>query len=286
MKYVLTISFILVLAFIGQNAYSQWKVDSVYMECKDYFANFIFEKYDPIYGNSRSTSHDTDTFKRPYIVGYCQVKGDTLTLAYDSLSMTYDTLSEATSYIQIIFDPTTTNRVNTLFLYDHRYTDYYSNPSSEEFRLDSVQFIEDGNTYSIELIGEKIDEAHFTCSQSYTTRGTHGSTETNTIEYENYIPPTKVSVTFFKTKVQTVPINRQQSFTITHIYPNPASNILTISSADQVQNFEFYDLLGRHLQVPVISEAGAEFSFNTSSLSAGIYWLRAGNEMQKFVIAR
>jgi hypothetical protein len=68
--------------------------------------------------------------------------------------------------------------------------------------------------------------------------------------------------------------------------PNPASSVITISGCDNtIKSVDIYDLLGR--KVNDYHFAGeSSFSINISSLPPGIYYLRAGNQMQKFVIQR
>lgn len=61
------------------------------------------------------------------------------------------------------------------------------------------------------------------------------------------------------------------------IYPNPANNILNITSEAQIESIEFYDILGKI----VLSKAGVsatESSIDVSSLTRGIYILKLQTE--------
>ena len=57
------------------------------------------------------------------------------------------------------------------------------------------------------------------------------------------------------------------------IYPNPASNIITISSASEIEQLQIFDIVGRlvHSQTP----ENKEVVFDTGILAKGVYLVRA-----------
>jgi hypothetical protein len=72
------------------------------------------------------------------------------------------------------------------------------------------------------------------------------------------------------------------------LYPQPARNRLYVISSIELRpsSIIISDMLGR--PVPTISIKGdiKDLEIDITSLSPGIYWLRAGGEMLKFVVAR
>ena len=68
------------------------------------------------------------------------------------------------------------------------------------------------------------------------------------------------------------------------IYPNPAKESVTINyqfkAGDEIQ---LTDVLGKLLFTTKIKTPSSDFRLPTSDLSPGIYFLKAGNEVKKFV---
>jgi hypothetical protein len=68
------------------------------------------------------------------------------------------------------------------------------------------------------------------------------------------------------------------------IYPNPANEYVTINyhfkAGDEIQ---LTDALGKLLFITKIKTPSSDFLLPTSDLSPGIYFLKAGNEVRKFV---
>ena len=65
------------------------------------------------------------------------------------------------------------------------------------------------------------------------------------------------------------------------VYPNPAVDQLNVT-LNQSSDIVIYNIMGQNV-MSVKGHAGAN-SINISSLNAGIYFVSAGNEMQKFVV--
>ncbi len=51
------------------------------------------------------------------------------------------------------------------------------------------------------------------------------------------------------------------------VFPNPASNVLSVATNDKIEKIDFYDILGKKVAVARIDEK----SFDTSTLSKGVY---------------
>lgn len=99
----------------------------------------------------------------------------------------------------------------------------------------------------------------------------------------NFTESAEVTIKLFSSQPLTVKESQVQSFPC---YPNPASNMLTITSLEGQETVHIFDQLGRKVLVPEISRTDETVSFNTSSLIPGIYWLRVGSQTQKIAIQR
>ena len=69
------------------------------------------------------------------------------------------------------------------------------------------------------------------------------------------------------------------------VYPNPTTGQLTISlpnSSHEVGNIEIYNVVGQKLQSTIVN-LQSEIVLDVSSLAKGMYFLKAGNKMVKFV---
>jgi len=62
------------------------------------------------------------------------------------------------------------------------------------------------------------------------------------------------------------------------VYPNPASNQITIEGIKDLSEFEIYDLAGNRMMSGVTN-----FDLNISSLSAGLYFLRLNGDRSKTI---
>ena len=49
---------------------------------------------------------------------------------------------------------------------------------------------------------------------------------------------------------------------------------------------QIYDMLGMKMNINTLNKTETNCTIDVSSLPPGIYYLRAGNQMQKFVIQR
>ncbi|WP_299215520.1 endonuclease [uncultured Dokdonia sp.] len=71
--------------------------------------------------------------------------------------------------------------------------------------------------------------------------------------------------------------------TVVTIYPNPATNVVTITATQVLQDIRLYDLTGKVvLEIP--SDMTTTKTIETSNLSSGIYLMRMQNNVQKLII--
>ena len=83
------------------------------------------------------------------------------------------------------------------------------------------------------------------------------------------------------TSINQLPQLPKSSFTL---YPNPADKELRIKNAAlRIKEIEIVDLFGRTVLKSEVGGQKSEVRINVSSLSPGIYFLKAGNEVRKFV---
>jgi hypothetical protein len=72
-----------------------------------------------------------------------------------------------------------------------------------------------------------------------------------------------------------------------HLYPNPANNILFVEwnteTKKQIQEMEIYDMLGNRQRLTRVNVSSKIWQVDVSELPTGIYLLKIGNHISKFV---
>ncbi len=113
-----------------------------------------------------------------------------------------------------------------------------------------------------------------------------GRREGHTLVYSKSYPTSHVKINFYRSYKLSSPELPVITTTEISLFPNPASNMLIVKSEDVNNMVEVFDQLGREVHIPELSRTEKSVSFNTSSLTPGIYWLRSGSQTQKIVIQR
>ena len=68
------------------------------------------------------------------------------------------------------------------------------------------------------------------------------------------------------------------------LFPNPTTGELRMENGElRIENVEIYDIMGKTLNNYQFSIINSQLKINVSHLPAGIYFLRVGNRMAKFV---
>jgi hypothetical protein len=169
------------------------------------------------------------------------------------------------------------------------FKEYYSDISTDEGSQHSISFI----NATVENVGDNVevnmDTAALTSDKfSYIynsiTHSSGGEEDHNSSTYTGSVPTSHVKVILYKH----VPLNSIENsinkMLLFRLFPNPASKFITLYSSENnyYQQASIFDLLGNQ----VLKKDLENLQIDVSSLPPGIYYLRAGNQMQKFVIQR
>ena len=73
----------------------------------------------------------------------------------------------------------------------------------------------------------------------------------------------------------------QQSVETLKVYPNPAVNELNVVLNSENTSVSIYNAVGQRMEQVVVS--GSEYKFDISSYAAGIYFVKTGTSIAKFV---
>ncbi len=73
----------------------------------------------------------------------------------------------------------------------------------------------------------------------------------------------------------------QQSVTTLKVYPNPAVNELNVVLTSENSTVSIYNSVGQKMDQVLVS--GSEYKFDISNYTAGIYFVKAGTSIAKFV---
>jgi hypothetical protein len=153
----------------------------------------------------------------------------------------------------------------------------------DKFSIGKMPYLLVGSNYQINLSNIPVSLFHYDAGHDYHqsvdvygSSGAKGLKITggeNTIIFFGHVPLNDV-----KRKAE-----RDQMICT----PNPASNFVSVATEDvTVKDIAFFDILGRTMLTHQANNAAENIRFDVSSLPPGIYYLRAGNQMQKFVIQR
>ena len=193
--------------------------------------------------------------------------GGTITMIYDSLSSVVD------SFNYLLFG-----------------SFGIQGGSSEELHFNRSQLTVSSNTFDISLDSLGLTVAKFFYRYYGSGKdGTGPSQGSASRDFTGKIYATsRLSVHYYKNiPVSSVNLisSKNSDFTI---FPNPASKTLSVvlPAAKNIAFTEIFDILGRKILSAQNREFVSPMQINISSLPPGIYYLRAGNQMQKFVIQR
>jgi len=234
------------------------------------------------YFNSKSSNNDTIIYLRD--TSYPTKVNNGNISETDKLTVVYDTTDRILKTIKL-----TTSSVDN----EEIYLNYLPASESEvTFSMDIIPMQRNGRILSaffsgLEILQHNFHYDDYSRSNQYSETGSvvgyNGSTDTST---EAITDSSSISInlsTMALLGVNSTPILHEENLSI---YPNPASNAIWVNISNQEKFIEFCDVLGREWHIPTISKTDSQWNFDISSLPPGIYYLRAGNQMQKFVIQR
>ena len=176
--------------------------------------------------------------------------------------------------------------------YDSFYSLSSDDASGIAFSVDSVPVLRNGRVLSASFRGSKILQHNFFFQDyfEYWSDFHTGFPHAYQGTFDSSVAPINdssiISINLSTTSllgVNPAPILSEENLII---YPTPASNAISFNLNSNEKFIEFYDLLGRELHVPLINKTESLWNVDVSFLHPGIYYLRAGNQMQKFVIQR
>ncbi len=143
--------------------------------------------------------------------------------------------------------------------------------------------VREGRDFRIFLYSEELKPDNFGFSGIDKVRIGPGQYTESTSYSTLPIAGSWVEVTIFGSVPLDVAIPERPLFAV---YPNPASQIIIIAGILETQPIRIFDLTGRECDLPRIIAAENETSLDISQLRNGIYWLQAGVQSQKLVVAK
>jgi hypothetical protein len=209
---------------------------------------------------------------------------------YSSFARSGDTtvFTGTNSLTTIIFD----NSLHIVKKIDYLY--YYSPAQSitynVEFRAKDIPAVDVDTAFVVDLTGADILGHDLYYSSDLRWGPIDGPGEYGD---DNYVslgtsdPTAHIRISISKQHLLGVQKEHSQTSALA-IFPNPASRIVNIRHAetDAASEVTVSDMLGRTISTFSAYANSDVLSFDVASLPPGIYWLRAGGEMRKFVIAR
>ena len=166
---------------------------------------------------------------------------------------------------------------------DHNFTSLYRYDLT--ISASNIPVTEFDSTISFELSGAEILPINFYYHEYDLYDRPHEKNSEEMTSLPTYSATSSVKFSMNKQYLLSLPSLPARDNSVS-LFPNPASNILTVRSKDVNNTVEVFDQLGREVHIPEISRTDESVTFNTSSLIPGIYWLRTGSQRQKIIIQR
>ena len=260
-------------------ARSQIRFDSVLIELKNIPSHRTYFVDHRLGQDSYSEDNGSESFFIKIIDSIRTIiKGDSILISGYARWNTWETKQE----LVIVHDTGVWNS------YSIKYYEYYAlndYPLNFGFLLNKVPFQFDGAKSSFSESGSPLID-HL---MSYSFKEVDFSGAPMTVEITNkslsgaFTNSSEVTIQFFGSQSLGIKEPQAQTFSC---YPNPASNILAISSPESHSTIHIFDGLGREVYAPELGRSDESVSLNISSLIPGMYWLRTGSQTQKIVIQR
>lgn len=287
MKVVRHLDLILVLSLTSSLSWSQIKLDS--MLC--HFRNI------PVLKETTST-HDTSvTFAIQDFIYSVRGWSSNWTTS-DSMLVRFErnfdkeeiSFSWRVSYIVSFTLDTEYNRLSD-FIIDHVdiMDSYRAQERSEKKRISfrSIPIKHDANQYRAFMFGNDLREQLFNLKDGlyFQYHAVEGSSSvTYTSLPDSISDSSSVELLFYGTiPLEVSHLISDKAFAV---FPNPATNSVTISNKALDQDLELYDILGRKRGFPITDKEESQMVINISGLLPGTYYLRCGKLVQKLLVAR
>ena len=258
--------------FSAAEIYAQPQIDSVHVEMKDIFVNK--DVHDNGGGGGPQSAYDTYdsslmNLSRTYLFSNASGVADSFLLdGHGSMYLVFDSI---------------TNVVDTFNYF------VLGNSDEESFAFSKGELGEDLNKLEISLDQDALISSRFYYLKSDQYNYSGGGIHRSSTHFRRTVPTSYFTVTFYKhATISLVGANSTANNDFT-INPNPTNKKISISlPKDQISELEVrvFDVLGKEVSIIHISHSTFPLDLDVSSLPPGIYYLRAGNQMEKFVIQR
>ena len=227
---------------------------------------YIFSQNDMLCENKKTT-HSGDTVIFTNKIQSSTEPSGTLTLIFDG----HDHLRK--------FEFTMVTYNN----YDHQI--YYL------FRAEDIQMIETPDAFQWQLTGDEILKHNIfdtSYEYKYYLSGGQSFAGIYVSKKDSIVAGSSVFFTITKDFLQNLGVSTNQGKNTLSLYPTPVATVLTVDvpNSMEVKTISVLDILGRSMISSPIDRMNNKLEMNVSSLPPGIYYLRAGDQMQKFVIQR
>ncbi len=188
--------------------------------------------------------------------------------------------------IRLIYDSLTNQLIS--FQYDYVFASLQDANDSESFRLTNTALISFDSTLEINLDRQGLVSQNFTYHKVRFGMYSGGGRIQETYTYSSTITSSHLSIVFYK-HIPVSSVNSQLTEeNRIQVFPNPSSKTLSVVlvGPNSKTSIDVFDILGGKLFSNEYIKSDSPCDVDVSSLPSGIYYLRAGNQMQKFVIHR
>lgn len=266
--------------FAKSEVYAQ--IDSVMIEIKSIPTrhSWDYTNYNNINGSEHSTGSDTTRY------GITQ-----RAFLFDSLSRSADTIfyyqrNRGGASLTIVYD-----NIQSQFRYlrfNYSNIGYLGLGDGFGISLSNVSVIETASAFELALFGSELSSHNFSFGAHHGDMAAPMSPHIdswNSLGYTDSL--SSISILMTKTTILAVHPSPQAKGLVT-LTPQPASRFINVDFplTYSIAAITIFDLLGRIVMSDPISPGTQHMRLDASSLPPGIYYLRAGNQMQKFVIQR
>ncbi len=241
------------------------------------------------------------SFNESFLLGSIRHLSDTIEYSFYKIDTIYEPANsrviDSTKCNLLIVFPTADSSIANISLNSNTYSrtetvffSVYQLTHSVNFSIEGVTFFRVGRMLSESLGGDKILDRHLyfnSDSNNYSTSESDGDTYWHSSDSAlgRVGASSSITINLSTQAILGVSSNAVLSDMILHVFPNPSSNSISITTQKSTPELlSVFDQLGQRVAVFDNVTLDQPFQMNVSAFPCGVYRVRVGDKMEKFIV--